>query len=107
MNTTDQNAPKRASKAPKISLVALAPFIALILLIILGALVNPRFIGLDNLLNVATRSAFIAIIAIGATFVISAGDLDLSVGAMLAFVASLMIMFLNSGAEQSRYWRRS
>jgi ribose transport system permease protein len=47
---------------------------------------------------VLTRSAFIAIIAIGATFVISAGGLDLSVGSMVAFVASLMIMFMNSGA---------
>ncbi len=44
------------------------------------------------------RSAFVAIIAVGATFVISSGDLDLSVGSMLAFVASLMILFMNSGA---------
>jgi ribose transport system permease protein len=49
------------------------------------------------LLNVATRSAFIAIIALGATYVISSGGLDLSVGAMAAFVGSIMIMFMNSG----------
>ena len=67
------------------------------LLLILGAIANPNFIGIDNLLNVITRSAFIAIIAVGATFVISAGGLDLSVGSMVAFVASLMIMFMNSG----------
>src|SRR5690606_27460860 len=72
-------------------------FVALVLLLILGALVNPNFIGINNLANVATRSAFIAIIAIGATFVISSGDLDLSVGSMVAFVASLMILFMNSG----------
>ena len=53
--------------------------------------------SIDNLLNVITRSAFVAIIAVGATFVISAGGLDLSVGSMVAFVASLMIMFMNSG----------
>lgn len=80
-----------------VDLRAVAPFAALILLLILGALVNPNFIGISNLANVATRSAFIAIIAVGATFVISAGDLDLSVGSMVAFVASLMILFLNSG----------
>ena len=72
------------------------PGTAPLLLLILGAIVNPNFIGIDNLLNVTTRSAFIAIIAIGATFVISAGDLDLSVGSMVAFVASLMILFMNS-----------
>ena len=80
-----------------IDLRAVAPFAALILLLIVGALVNPNFIGITNLANVATRSAFIAIIAVGATFVISSGDLDLSVGSMVAFVASLMILFMNSG----------
>jgi ribose transport system permease protein len=80
-----------------IDLRAVAPFVALALLLILGAIANPNFISIDNLLNVITRSAFIAIIAVGATFVISAGGLDLSVGSMVAFVASLMIMFMNSG----------
>jgi ribose transport system permease protein len=80
-----------------IDMRAVAPFAALALLLIVGALVNPNFIGLNNLANVATRSAFIAIIAVGATFVISSGDLDLSVGSMVAFVASLMILFMNSG----------
>jgi ribose transport system permease protein len=77
---------------------AVAPFVALLLLLVLGAFANPNFLGVANLLNVLTRSAFIAIIAVGATFVISAGGLDLSVGSMVAFVASLMIMFMNSGA---------
>jgi ribose transport system permease protein len=80
---------------------AVAPVVALVLLLILGAFSSPNFLGVDNLLNVLTRSAFIAIIAIGATFVISAGGLDLSVGSMVAFVASLMIMFMNSGVISS------
>src|SRR5947207_13550876 len=89
---------RKVQKSSKdIDLRAVAPFLALVLLLILGAIANPNFIGIDNLLNVITRSAFIAIIAVGATFVISAGGLDLSVGSMVAFVASLMIMFMNSG----------
>jgi len=80
-----------------VDLRAVAPFVALALLLVLGSFVNPNFLGIDNLSNVLTRSAFIAIIAVGATFVISAGGLDLSVGSMVAFVASLTIMFLNSG----------
>ncbi|WP_127032210.1 ABC transporter permease [Brucella melitensis] len=76
---------------------AVAPFVALLLLLILGTIANPNFISIDNLLNVATRSALIAIIALGATYVISSGGLDLSVGAMVAFVASIMILFMNSG----------
>lgn len=86
----------RRSLLGDVDLRAVAPFVALALLLLLGAVANPNFISLANLENVATRSAFIAIIAVGATFVISSGDLDLSVGSMLAFTASLMIMFLNA-----------
>ena len=92
-------------KTPKTSkdwdLRAVAPFVALALLLVLGTIANPNFIGIDNLLNVVTRSAFIAIIALGATYVITSGGLDLSVGAMVAFVASLMILFMNSGVIAS------
>lgn len=90
------------AKAPKTSrdwdMAAIAPFVALALLLLLGYLANPSFISLANLTNVITRSAFVAVIALGATYVISAGGLDLSVGSMVAFVASLMILFMNSGA---------
>jgi ribose transport system permease protein len=81
-----------------VDLRAVAPFVALALLLVLGAFANPNFLSLDNLLNVATRSTFISIIAVGATFVIAAGGLDLSVGSMVAFVASLTILFMNTGA---------
>lgn len=74
---------------------SLSPFIALILLMIAGTLVNPDFLTASNLLNVVTRSAFIAIIAVGATFVISGGGLDLSVGSMAALVAGATILMLN------------
>ena len=92
---TDKSSVARTSK--DWDLRAIAPFIALALLLVLGTIANPNFISIDNLLNVATRSAFIAIIALGATYVISSGGLDLSVGAMVAFVASIMILFMNSG----------
>ncbi|EBW2250005.1 ABC transporter permease, partial [Salmonella enterica subsp. enterica serovar Enteritidis] len=62
---------------------------------------HENFLTVNNLLNVMTRAAYIAIIAIGATFVITGGGLDLSVGSMVAFVASLGIMFMNSGAVAS------
>src|SRR5258708_25612589 len=88
---------KRQKSWKDVDLRAVAPFLALALLLILGAIANPNFMSVDNLLNIITRSAFIAIIAVGATFVLSAGGLHLSVGSMVAFVASLMIMFINSG----------
>lgn len=99
MSESEDGKERRAKRSFRdIDLRAVAPFVALFLLLIVGAMVNPNFISINNLANVATRSAFIAIIAVGATFVISAGDLDLSVGSMVAFVASLMILLMNSGA---------
>lgn len=96
MNMSDAPAPIWRQIIAQVDMRAVAPFIALIVLVIFGAMMNTRFVGLDNLANVATRCAFIAIIAVGATFVISAGDLDLSVGSMVAFVASVMILFMNT-----------
>jgi ribose transport system permease protein len=89
---------RSASRAHRlnIDMRTLSPFIALAVLIIAGVLVNPDFLTASNLLNVVTRSAFIAIIAVGATFVIAGGGLDLSVGAMAAFVSGVMILVLNN-----------
>ncbi len=80
-----------------IDLRTAAPFLALAVLILLGSLVHPKFLTFDNLVqNVATRTSFIAIIAIGATFVMASGGLDLSVGSMAAFTAGVMLLFLKS-----------
>src|SRR5688572_22693799 len=90
----------REIKVPKLGwrpdLRALSPFLALVALLVLGTILNPDFLSLSNLTNVVTRSAFIAIIAVGATFVIAGGGLDLSVGSMAAFVAGAMILILNA-----------
>ena len=97
MTDTTTTAPQRRSLWQDVDLRAVAPFIALALLLVLGSFAHDNFLTANNLLNVMTRSAYIAIIAIGATFVITAGGLDLSVGAMTAFIASLAIMFMNVG----------
>ncbi|MBB3233620.1 ABC transporter permease [Phyllobacterium endophyticum] len=80
----------------KINWVDAGPFIALAALLLVGFLVNPEFLSANNIANVVTRSAFIAIIAVGATFVISSGGLDLSVGSMAAFVTGVMILSMNA-----------
>jgi len=73
----------------------LGPLIGLIVLFVIGALINPVFLSPTNLFNVLTRSAFIGIIAVGATFVIITGGIDLSVGSMAAFIAGAMIIVMN------------
>jgi ribose transport system permease protein len=73
----------------------MGPVIALILLCIAGGLMNPGFATLDNMMNVLTRTAFIGIIAVGMTFVIVSGGIDLSVGSMAALIAGSMIVAMN------------
>lgn len=80
----------------KFDLKTFGPFMALIALMILGVAINSAFLSPDNLSNILTRSAFIGIIAIGATFVITAGGLDLSVGSMAAFISGVMIIVMNT-----------
>jgi len=80
------------------------PFLALAALLAAGFLINPDFLSATNLANVITRSAFIAIIAVGATFVISSGGLDLSVGSMAAFITGITIMFMNAVAPHAGLW---
>jgi ribose transport system permease protein len=77
-------------------LKGIGPVVALILLCIAGALLNPDFATVDNLMNVLTRTAFIGIIAVGMTFVIVSGGIDLSVGSMAALIAGGMIVAMNA-----------
>jgi len=72
------------------------PLLALVLLVLLGISLNPNFLSYNNITNVLARSSFIGIIAIGATFVITAGGLDLSVGSMAAVIAGVMIIVMNA-----------
>ncbi|WP_040242448.1 ABC transporter permease [Chromohalobacter japonicus] len=95
----DNNKPMKR-KGFRFDIKTWGPFIALVALAILGVLINPAFLGADNLSNMLTRSAFIGIIAVGATFVITAGGLDLSVGSMAAFIAGVMIILMNGLVEQ-------
>ena len=74
----------------------LGPLAGLILLCIAGTLLNRDFATLDNMMNVLTRTSFIGIIAVGMTFVIISGGIDLSVGSMAALIAGSMIWLMNA-----------
>jgi ribose/xylose/arabinose/galactoside ABC-type transport system permease subunit len=63
----------------------LLPFGSLILVIAILSLWQPdSFLTVDNFLNVFRRSSVYGIIAVGMTFVIISGGIDLSVGSLLA-----------------------
>ena len=66
------------------------------LVVVLWAL-TPHFLTISNLLNIAEQATIIAIVAVGMTFVIITGGIDLSVGSVLAFAGVVMASALHSG----------
>ena len=95
MASTDASAGPQRRRA-RVQMTVIGPILALIVLVVVGALMNSNFLSYGNITNVLSRSAFIGIIAVGMTFVITAGGLDLSVGSMAAFIAGLMILVMNA-----------
>ncbi len=59
--------------------------VAFVVFMIAFALANPRFIAIDNISGVIRSSAILGVMALGVTFVVIGGNLDLSVGSMMSF----------------------
>ncbi|MFZ7090022.1 ABC transporter permease [Primorskyibacter sp. 2E233] len=59
--------------------------IAFAVFIIGFTIANDRFLGADNILGVVRSSAILGVMALGVTFVVISGNLDLSVGSMMSF----------------------
>ncbi|WP_105616077.1 ABC transporter permease [Vallitalea okinawensis] len=70
--------------------------LGLIVLCIIIALLNPRFLTISNLRNVFTQISVNTIIAMGMTFVILTGGIDLSVGSILAFSGAVAASVMKS-----------
>ncbi len=58
--------------------------VVLAVLVIIGSVAFPTFPTVGNFTNIATQSSFLLIIAVGMTFVILTGGIDLSVGSVFA-----------------------
>jgi galactofuranose transport system permease protein len=58
--------------------------VVLALLVLVASLSFDRFLTVGNLQNIAIQSSFLAIVALGMTFVIISGGIDLSVGSVFA-----------------------
>lgn len=59
--------------------------VAFALFIIGFTLANARFLAPDNVMGVVRSSAILGVMALGVTFVVISGNLDLSVGSMMSF----------------------
>jgi inositol transport system permease protein len=79
-----------------------APLIFLLTLMVLFALLQPRFLSSINLFNVMRQVSITGLMAIGMTFVILTAGIDLSIGSLLAF-AGLVAAAVAKGGLQDRF----
>ena len=75
----------------------LGTFAGLLTLCAILSAATPHFLTVSNLLNVLEQTALNAVVAVGMTFVIISGGIDLSVGSVLAFAGIVLALALESG----------
>jgi ribose/xylose/arabinose/galactoside ABC-type transport system permease subunit len=84
----------------KRALAVLGPFLALAFVIALFAVLLPgQFLSAYNLKTVATQTVIVGVCAIGMTFVIVSGGIDLSVGSTIALSSVVSAVLLRDGAS--------
>jgi simple sugar transport system permease protein len=76
------------------------PLVTVLLLVLLfgaGAAAYPGFLSLQVVLNLLIDNAFLLVLAIGMSFVILSGGIDLSVGSVLALATMIAAALLRAG----------
>ena len=71
---------------------------ALVLLLIVNIIFTPNFADFDNFRNILVQVAPTMLVAIGMTFVIATGGIDLSVGSVMAIASAVAAISLDYGA---------
>ena len=64
--------------------------VVLLIMVVIVAIIQPRFVAPTNLLNILTQISINGLIAFGMCLVITTGGIDLTVGAQLALVSCIL-----------------
>lgn len=86
---------KILSNLKRINYERYSSLITLVVLFIISSIASPYFLQVQNILNILRQVSYTGIIALGMTFVIIGGGIDLSVGSMTALIGGLVISVLN------------
>ncbi|MDR7404276.1 MAG: ABC transporter permease, partial [Armatimonadota bacterium] len=76
----------------------LGVLIALLLLIVVFGILQPAFLTLDTFGDILTQAAELGVAAVGVTFLMIAGEFDLSVGSNFAFTGVLLALLVTKVA---------
>ncbi len=71
---------------------------ALVFLVVANVVLTPNFAAFDNLRNILVQATPTMLVAIGMTFVIATGGIDLSVGSIMAIASAVAANALDYGA---------
>lgn len=90
MTSTSEESESRLARLVGLLTGSTGPLIGLLLLVIFLSFATDTFFTLRNFLNVLDQITVLGILAIGMTFVILIGGIDLSVGSVLALAGMVM-----------------
>jgi ribose transport system permease protein len=71
-------------------------YVAIVGLVLITSIVEPKFLTLDNFDNIILSSGTLIFAALGMTFVIMAGFLDLSIGGIISLVAVVTVTMIDT-----------
>src|SRR5256712_12948736 len=84
----------RANLARSDAVQRLLAFAALIVIIIVFSLLSPNFLQFDNLVGILLATTVTGVLALGVTFVIITGGIDLSIGTVMTLSAVMTALFI-------------
>ena len=70
-------------------------FLILLLLLVFLSFYNPQFYSIQNINSILRSSSTVMIVAFGMTILLTSGEVDLSVGALLSFVTVIVMDVIN------------
>ena len=85
---------KRELTKRKIDVGKYGVFIILIVIFVFFAVITDSFLNYNNLFNVARQVSMIGICAVGMTFVLLTGGIDISVGSVIAMQSVICSIFI-------------
>ncbi len=87
-------AERNASERAKKRMTQLGPLLVMIALIVVMSILVPGFFGLVNLVSVLTQVATPLVLAMGLTFVLVLGSIDLSLEGVMGFSGSIVALLV-------------
>ncbi|MBO8163942.1 MAG: ABC transporter permease [Brevibacillus sp.] len=96
LNQTERNVRQQVGARASWLWSEYSVIVAFLVIVIVAALADGNFLSYTNLTNILRQVSIIGIISLGMTVVMLSGGIDLSVGAVLAFVGGIALLALNS-----------